>query len=167
MCNVKYFICLLIATLFSMPAESNSQHTTFIILRHAETVDADSDDPELSIQGKERAKRLADHFKTADISAIYSTPINRTRSTVKPLAKLKGQEIKSYDPFNFEITDKLLEKEPGGIIFIAAHSNTAPSFVNHLIGEKKYEQLNENEYDNIFIVTVTEIGKGRVLHLRY
>lgn len=165
--HLKNLVCLIFIGVLWIPFVCSGQLTTFVIFRHAETVEADKDDPELSEPGEERARRLAEHFKTADISAIYTTSTKRTRSTVEPIAASMGLEINSYDPFNVGVTDEILKKQQGGIILIAAHSNTAPSFVNYLIGQEKYEQLNEEGYDNMFIVTVSEIGDGRVLHLSY
>ena len=165
----RYPVNFIFIAVLWLPLPGNCQSTTFVLFRHAETVEVEgnNDDPELSKSGKERAKRLANHFEPASISAIYSTSTQRTTSTVEPIASLKELEIKNYDPFNFEVADQILKNNKGGVVLIAAHSNTAPSFVNYLIGENRYEQLNEDEYDNIFIVTVFSIGSGSVLQLSY
>ncbi|MFT4738611.1 MAG: hypothetical protein ACI92W_002734, partial [Paraglaciecola sp.] len=47
------------------------------------------------------------------------------------------------------------------------HSNTIPVLVNQLIGEDRYEQLEETDYNDIFIVTAESLGTGTVVHLTY
>lgn len=160
-------LCLLIISILIIPEFVQAQATTFILVRHAEKVDDGTDDPALSEEGKQRVKDLTEHLKETGITAIYSTPYLRTRNTVASLAEQKGLTIKDYEPFNPNTLDQMLKKEQGGIVLISGHSNTTPFFVNALIGKDLYEQLDESDYDNIYIVTATEIGKGQVVHLLY
>lgn len=141
--------------------------TTFILVRHAETVKDGTDNPDLSKKGKRRVQKLADHLKKTRITAIYFTPYLRTQHTVKSIAKQKGLAIKEYDPFSPNILDEILTEEQAGIVLISGHSNTTPLFVNALIGKELYQQLDESDYDNLFIVTVTEKGRGQVIQLLY
>ena len=141
--------------------------TTFILVRHAEKVDDGSEDPALSDEGKARAKRLAAHLKNADLTAVYSTPYRRTRNTVEASAESHNLEIQIYEPFADDLLDTMLESNRGGVILISGHSNTTPQLVNRLIGKEKLEQLDESDYDELYIVTVTEIGDGKLTHLRY
>lgn len=141
--------------------------TTFILVRHAEKADDGTKDPALSAEGTERAKKLAEHLIDTDITAIYSTPYKRTKSTVTNIAAQKDLDIQEYDPFGSETLANILKEDHGGIILIAGHSNTTPNLVNRLIGKEQFTQLDESEYDHIFIVTLTEIGKGKLVHLSY
>lgn len=155
---------------FSSPLIERAQAqelTTFILVRHAEKVDDGTKDPVLSNEGKLRAKRLAAHLNNTSLTAIYSTPYYRTRSTVKNIAESHNLVIQAYEPFSEEVLDSMLESNRGGIILISGHSNTTPHLVNRLIGKEKIEQLDESDYDNLFIVTVTEIGKGKLVRLTY
>jgi hypothetical protein len=36
-----------------------------------------------------------------------------------------------------------------------------------MIGSNTYSDLQENEYDNLFIVTLFEPGRAKVVHLKY
>lgn len=158
------FFLLAISPFTTLQAQES---TTFILVRHAEKVDDGTKDPVLSNAGKERVQRLANLLTETDITAIYSTPYKRTQGTVASIAKQKEIDIQEYDPFAASTLEKILEQERGGIILIAGHSNTTSHFVNILIGKDQLSQLDESEYDNIFIITLAEIGKANLVHLTY
>ena len=141
--------------------------TTFILVRHAETADDGTKDPALSAEGMERAQKLAEHLTDTYITAIYSTTYKRTQGTVSQIAAQRALDIHNYDPFGPETLENILKEEQGGIILIAGHSNTTPNLVNKLIGKDQFAQLDESEYDHLFIVTLTEIGKGKLVHMSY
>lgn len=141
--------------------------TTFILIRHAEKASDDPRDPSLTPEGIERSKALSELLKPMEVSAIYSTPLKRTRSTVAPLATDNGLEVQTYDYKNESFLNELLEKHRGGIVVISGHSNTTPTLVNRLLGEKRFEMLDEKEFDKIFLVTTTEIGESKVHVLSY
>ena len=48
-------------------------------------------------------------------------------------------------------------------VLVIGHSNTNPTFVNQVIGEKKYEWINEKNYNTLFIVT--KVGEEAVAEL--
>lgn len=141
--------------------------TTFILVRHAEKMDDGTKDPDLSEAGELRARRLAEHLRATDITAVYSTPYQRTRNTVNAIAEEHNISVQEYEPFDPETLTRMLQAHPGGIILISGHSNTTPNLVNALIGEERFEQLDESDYENLFIVTLTEIGSGKAVHLHY
>src|SRR5437762_1024200 len=84
--------------------------TTFILLRHAEKVLDDSDDPALLPAGEERAKKLISMFEKTKIDAIYSTKFKRTMSTVTPLGASKKIDVRVYEPFKEAPLDEKLKK---------------------------------------------------------
>ena len=144
-----------------------SQVTTFILVRHAEKADNSTNDPPLNAMGKQRATNLANHLNETEITAVYSTPYKRTMQTVEQIAESKGLDLKMYDPFNAATVDEILKAEAGGVILISGHSNTTPAMINQLIGREKYEQFEESDYDNLFIVTTWAKGKGNAIKLTY
>jgi len=161
------FLLLFIFSI-SLTDDAQAQElTTFILVRHAEKADDGTKDPALSEEGKSRAQRLAAHLNSTDLTAVYSTPYHRTRSTVEDIAESHNLQILEYEPFAGDVFDEMLENNRGGIILISGHSNTTPHLVNTLIGNERYSQLDESDYDNLFVVTLSEIGKGKVLHLLY
>lgn len=155
---------LLCAIAFSVTAQDL---TTFILVRHAEKGKDDPRNPSLSVLGKERAAHLNDMLSRMEISAIYSTPFKRTQETVAAIGQSKSLDVMDYDYQNANLLNELLEKHAGGTILISGHSNTTPVLVNQLLGEEKFGWLKEDEYDKIFIVTVSKIGNGKLSLLSY
>lgn len=141
--------------------------TTFILVRHAEKMEDGTKDPGLNQEGLERAASLAEHLRKTEITAVYSTPYERTRSTVDQIAQENGLTIEEYNPFADDLVQQMMEQHKGGIILISGHSNTTPSLVNQLMGRDIYKQLEESEYENLYMVSLTEIGNGQVIHLTY
>ncbi|NGP75901.1 histidine phosphatase family protein [Balneolaceae bacterium YR4-1] len=167
----RYFLFNLFLLLFFSTSFITNAHaqelTTFILVRHAEKVDTDDSDPALSEEGISRALRLDAHLRHTELSAIYSTPFLRTRSTVQPVADTHGLPILDYDPFSGDLIEELETSQRGGTILIVGHSNTIPDLVNRLLDSSDMEQLEESEYDKLFIITVSEIGDGTFLELTY
>lgn len=133
--------------------EDQAVSATYILTRHAEKAAEGGKDPILNDLGTQRAKRLADLLKTAGIDAVYSTPYQRTRLTATPLAESLKLEILDYDPFAQEDFEKIRKAAQNKKILIVGHSNTIPNMVNQLLGEERFGQLEEMEYDKLFIVT--------------
>ena len=159
------------ALLFALPNFSYSQNqdsglTTFILIRHAEKGKDDPRDPSLNNAGLDRAENLAKMLSSTTIDAVFSTPYKRTRETVQGLAGQKYVEVKQYDPRDEDAISKLVKEYRGKTVVISGHSNTTPFYVNKLAGTE-FEQLGEDEYDKIFIVTLKKAGKGTVTVLTY
>ncbi len=75
-----------------------------------------------------------------------------------PWAKIAGQEIKAYDPADLQLFANELKSIQGKTIVVAGHSNTTPMLVNLLLGSKKYEAMNDNDYSKLWIVTIKDGG---------
>ena len=157
------FLVVLITVAFV----SNTQQTTFILMRHAEKVQDGSKDPALTKEGIQRSMKLKELLVSQEINAVYSTPYARTRATVAPTAKANELAVTEYKPMEKGFLKETLDKHLGETILIAGHSNTIPDLVNELIGDKKYSQLDENDYNYLFIVTVSEIGQGKEVVISY
>lgn len=158
-------LIIFVATTFQLSAQN--EVTTFIVVRHAEKGKDDPRDPNLSAEGVERAESLKAMLAQADVAALYSSPYKRTKGTVQPIAEAKGLEINTYDPRSAAFLADIMTKFKGKTIVISGHSNTTPNVVNALIGEDKFKQLSEDDYGKVFIVSVTEIGKGTVTLLTF
>lgn len=130
-----------------------SQETKIYLIRHAEKADSSSD-PELSDKGKTRSERWGAYFKDKDISFIYTTPFNRTKQTIIPVARLEGKKtMLVYEPAEMDLA-MIANKHSGKNILIVGHSNTIPAYINKFIGEVKYPDMTEDEYGNLYIITV-------------
>lgn len=161
------FSSVLMAEALQAQIES-SDVTTFVLVRHAEKMD-DSKDPHLSSEGYNRAERLTSMFNEADVDAIYSTDLNRTKDTVQMIAESKELEILFYDFQTPEETvNQWLADHRGETVIVSGHSNTTPTFTNALMGREIFTgSFDESDYGNLLIVTISESGESKLLHLRY
>ncbi len=148
--------------------------TTVIFVRHAEKEVQPEDDPSLSEAGRSRAAELARQLVDADVvkgkgvDAIYSTSYRRTEETAQPIAALLDLPIMSYDASNTEtVMDEIVRKHKGQIILVVGHSNTVPALIGNMGASKKVPEIQDDEYDNIYIVTIPWFGKTKTIRLRY
>lgn len=146
--------------------ENAATTTTIFLVRHAEKATDHATDPELTAAGKERAERLAHMLVPARVDAVYSTPYRRTKQTAWPLAEDLQVPIQEYDPRDAGFARKLLQEEVGKTVLVVGHSNSIPLLVNTLIGEERFTQLDESEYDKLFIVQLRN-GKSHPILLSY
>ena len=77
---------------------------TLYFLRHGQTALSRADvfcgsglDPELTAEGTEMAQALADAYRATDWSAVYTSSLQRTIQTARPLCDALGLEIEVRD----------------------------------------------------------------------
>ena len=146
--------------------------TTVIFVRHADKALEPADDPGLSPAGQRRVAELTRQLKDADVVAgidvVYSTPYRRTEETARPIAEALNLPINSYDAGDTEeVMERILKEHKGKIILVVGHSNTVPQLMYDMGASKKVPEIQENEYDNIYIVSVPWFGKTKTIRLRY
>lgn len=146
--------------------------TTVIFVRHAEKADVPADDPGLSAVGQRRAKELARQLVDADvvagIDAVYSTPYRRTVDTAKPVADALNLPVLSYDASDTEaIMESIVREHKGKIVLVVGHSNTVPEMIGNMGASKNVPPIAEDEYDNIYVVSIPWFGKTKTIRLRY
>ena len=146
--------------------------TTIIFVRHAEKAATPADDPGLSAAGQRRVAELTRQLRDADvvagIDAIYSTPLRRTQETAQPIADALDLPINTYDPSDTEaVLERILKDHKGKIILVVAHSNTVPVLIANLGASKKVPPIQEDEYDNIYIISIPWFGKTKTIRLRF
>lgn len=160
---------LIITFLFAFVIVSYSQdQTIFILVRHAEKAIDGTNNPPLSEAGLQRANDLAALLANQKIDALYSTPFIRTEATLIPIGRDKGIEVKNYDPYaGASWLSEALKKHKGGTIVISGHSNTIPGLANALLGEETFQQFDDNDYSNLIIIVTNEVGKGKLVRLKF
>ena len=146
--------------------------TTVIFVRHAEKDLSIPDDPPLSAAGRERVaeltRQLVDADVVAGIDAIFATPFLRTRQTAEPLAERLNIPIQNYDPDDNEaVLATILKNHKGKIVLVVGHSDTVPTLIADLGASKKVPPIAEDEYDNIYLVSIPWFGKTKTIRLRY
>jgi len=138
--------------------------TTIFLVRHAEKVKDGSEDPALTEEGKLRARRLQSMFQHITFNAVFSTDFERTRETAKPTALANNLDVKIYNHKAFDELTPLLEEHKGGNILITGHSNSTPTLVNLLIGKEEFTKLDEDQYDRLYVVSLSKsMSKAVVL----
>ena len=144
------------------------QITTVVLVRHAEKViDPNNPDVDLSPAGQMRAQELARIFGDTGIAAVYATQYKRTQETVKPLADKLGLPVNVVNSKNTaDLLVKIRAANSGQTVFVAGHNNTVPEII-HALGGPEYPAIPESEYDNLFIVTVYQTGKAKVVKMKY
>jgi len=142
--------------------------TTVILVRHAEKkIEPTNPDPDLAPEGVERAQQIGTYFGEAGINVIYATQYKRTQQTVQPLVNRIGVPATLLNANQTEELVKQIQTlHRGKTIFIAGHNNTVPAIVSVLSGES-YPAIPEDQYDNLFIVTIYRFGKAKVTKLKY
>lgn len=152
-----FLFALIVSPIFSQDnEESIPEKSTYYFIRHAEKnkSDASNKDPQLIEKGLLRAAKWSFLLENVSFDAVYSTNYARTVQTAQPTAEKNGLEITLYDPRNID-AQGFLEKTKGMNVLVVGHSNSTPSFVNAIIGKDKYQQIDENNNANLYIVTIT------------
>ncbi|SDL44406.1 SixA phosphatase family protein [Kriegella aquimaris] len=138
--------------------------STFYFIRHAEKdkTDPENSNPELNQKGLGRAMHWAEILKDINIDAIYTTDYKRTTMTAAPLSVKKELSLQYYNLEDVNIQqfkiDNLNKK-----VLVVGHSNTTPEFVNKMIGDNKYSQMDDTDNGSLYIV---QIINGTVTDMR-
>lgn len=137
-------------------SEKTTEVTTFYFIRHAEKDRSNPSEknPHLMQKGLERAESWRKIFQNLAFDAVYSTDYNRTIETAQPTATQNNLEIILYDPNKIDNPEAFIKDTKGKTVLVVGHSNTTPAFVNSVIGQKKYEDINDNNNGNLYIVTI-------------
>ena len=134
---------------------SHDDCTTFYLIRHAEKIrdDKSENNPDLNEKGVLRAQNWKNYFSDKEISKIYSTNYKRTLKTVYPLAIQNGIETVIYSASDIKYDD-FIKSNTGENTLVVGHSNTIPGFVNNLINDEYYEQIEDLNNSNLYIVSI-------------
>lgn len=155
----KYFF-LFVFTFSLLVSCSTEEKTTYYLIRHAEKdrTDKTNANPSLTFKGEQRAQNWAKYFKEIHLDDVYSTKYFRTVETATPTALTKNLSIKYYDPR--KMYDTIFQKETQGkSVLIVGHSNTTPIFANKILGEKKYDFMDDNDNASLYVVTISKDKK--------
>ena len=148
--------------------------TTVIFVRHAEKATLPTEDPGLTEAGQQRAAELARQLVDADVvpgvgvDAVYSTSYRRSVETAKPVADALDLPVLMYDASDTAaIIEAIVKEYKGKIILVVGHSNTVPEMIANMGASKNVPDIAEDEYDNIYLVTIPWFGKTKTIRLRY
>lgn len=157
-----------VENLLGIPSEVSHTETICILLRHAEKENVGTD-PNLNNNGVLRAVELKRLLSNVIIGNIYSTPFNRTRQTVRPLAVSKEVAITEYDPsLNAQqFINNVLVQNRGKIVVIVGHSNTIPEMIKVLSNNVVRVSISESEFDNLYIARSSTTESPSIIQKKY
>jgi broad specificity phosphatase PhoE len=122
---------LLLATGLSLLTAGSAMAQTVILVRHAEKVDASSD-PLLSEAGQRRAMDLAVALSDADLTHVFTSPLQRTVLTARPAAEAHAinPETISFEGGTeahiLRIAERIRALPDDAVVLVVGHSNTVP-----------------------------------------
>lgn len=155
---------LLLAFLAAAPLPASAQ--TFILVRHAEKAD-NSDDTELSAEGRARAERLADLLAETGVTHVFATEYRRTLQTVTPVAKARDLEVERLPAKDTAgLAERLKALPPGAVALVAGHSNSTPRLLAAL-GHAAPVNIADSDFGNVFVVVPREGRAPAVVRIRY
>jgi broad specificity phosphatase PhoE len=146
-----------------------NEHTTvFFIVRHAEKNLEEKDNPNLTEDGKRRANLLAQLMKNANVQRVGHTNTKRSVQTAQPLISALNCGYDVYSSSSIEAyLLNTIDACKGKSVLVVAHSNTVPTILNYLVGSEKYQDIPDEEYDNLYVVTVIKNGNASVEQYKF
>jgi len=168
--NIKIILILFLAIVSLSYRIDDPGLTTIYIVRHAEkdVSDPKNQDPELNIEGRERAEALAIKLKDTKLDAAFATKYKRTRQTASYSAKSNKLEIQTYDAQDFRGMSELIKtKHSGHKVLIVGHSNTVLELLEAFGAQRPLFALADDDYDLFFELTLDSKGKVNLRTMRY
>jgi len=162
---------LLFATTLSLMTAGSSVAQTVILVRHAEKVDA-SADPVLSEAGQRRAFDLAVALGDADLTHVFTSPLQRTVLTARPAAEAHAinPEVISFEGGTEahvrRVADRVRALPDDAVVLVVGHSNTVPLIAGAL-GETGPSEMRDCEYDRLIVIPVEDDGDSPAVITRF
>ncbi|MCB0521044.1 MAG: hypothetical protein H6577_20135 [Lewinellaceae bacterium] len=147
-----------------LPPGSDTSVVTIFVVRHAEK---DSVKSGISLIGQARAARLAELFQSAAIEQIY-VDSNPSMQTGLMTSKSNSCDLGTFKPEVLENTLKILTHSyKGKKAMIVGTKETAARAVNMLAGKIYTSKIADDEYDNIYVAIVKNLGDAEIHHFKF
>lgn len=162
---------LLLATALSLLTAASAMAQTVILVRHAEKADA-SADPVLSELGQRRAFDLAVTLSDADLTHVFTSPLQRTVLTGRLAAEAHAinPEVISFeggtDAHIARIAERIRALPDDAVVLVVGHSNTVP-LIARALGETGPSEMADCEYDRLTVISVEDDGDSPTVIGRY
>ena len=119
---------------------------SFYVMRHLQK--AEGQDPPLSEEGRNNARRLIGFFAADRPRAVYVSTTRRAEETGAPLARKLRLKMRRYDPADTTglVARVLAERGP---VLVVGHSNPVPEIVERLGGDRP-AALSETDYGDVW-----------------
>jgi broad specificity phosphatase PhoE len=154
----RLFLILLLTSGLALRAQAQGPPTVVVIVRHAEKAATPANDPPLTDAGVARANALAAVLADANVQAVISTPLVRTRETARPAAEAHGLTIETV-PVGATVSEhaaavaNAVRKHMGTTVLVVGHSNTVAAIIAAL-GGPKMPDLCDTQYSSLFTLVL-------------
>ncbi len=139
---------------------------TVLVVRHGEKLDA-SADPVLSPEGAARAERLANMLAASKVRSIYTTQYRRTILQAAPTAKRLGVTASVIAGKEMDtLIARIRSHAKDDVVLVVGHSNTVPEIIK-LLGVGATVIVGEDDYDNLYVVTLQPNAAPTMVNLKY
>lgn len=158
------------STFTAIPHYGNPDYIFFYCVRHAEKRTDQGDNPDLSEEGKARAKQLGVILTEAHIDRVFSTTYQRTIQTAETVRRntAKPPAASTFPPNLQDVwLDQTLSEGANKRYLVVGHSNTIPQLLNRLTGDSTYQNIPDGDYGRFYIAVTKGIGQTEVLEFRY
>ena len=76
--------------------------------------------------------------------------------------------VRSYDAADTEeFIEALVREHKGKIVLVVGHNNTLPEIIGNMGASKVVPPIADDEYDNIYLVSIPWFGKTKTIRLRF
>ena len=140
---------------------ANAAPIVFIV-RHAEKASTGGKDPDLSVQGQNRADALAHILKDSQITSVFVTEFKRTQETAAPTARAANVSPTVVPANDVGVLVEKLRALNGNAL-VVGHGNTIPDLLKAL-GIATPVSIPEDEYTEIFAVLIGNEPQWLRLH---
>jgi phosphohistidine phosphatase SixA len=149
---------LLAALLLAFPVAARAQGspTVVILVRHAEKGTTPAGDPPLTEAGAARARALVAALADANVQAVITTQLARTRDTGRPIAEerhITPEVVPAGGPVHAQAVADAVRKHAGQTILVVGHSNTVPAIIAAL-GGPKLPDLCDSQYSDLYTLVL-------------
>lgn len=154
----RFSSALLASCCIATLAAAQAAPTVVIIVRHAEKAAAPTADPPLTKAGVARAKTLASVLANANVQAVISTPLIRTRETARPTAEAHGLTVELV-PLAATVAEhaaavaSAVRHHAGQTVLVVGHSNTVAPIIAAL-GGPHIADLCDTQYSTLFTLVL-------------
>lgn len=154
----RFFALFLLAAGLPFRAAAQAAPTVVIVVRHAEKGTTPANDPPLTEAGVARAKALAAVLADADVQAVITTQLARTRETARPVAEARTLPIETVTvggpvADHAKAVADAVRRHGGRTVLVVGHSNTVGAIIGAL-GGPRVPDLCDSEYSGLFTLVL-------------
>ena len=157
---MKHLVLILSIPLLLI-TDANAAPIVFIV-RHAEKASTGGKDPDLSVQGQNRADALAHILKDSQITSVFVTEFKRTQETAAPTARAANVSPTVVPANDVGVLVEKLRALNGNAL-VVGHGNTIPDLLKAL-GIATPVSIPEDDYTEIFAVLIGNEPQWLRLH---